>query len=60
MGIFDRLPETCSTCEADFPKTREAHMSWRVVVKEEKQKVWLFCPTCRENAKKLVEKQNEI
>ena len=60
MNMFDRLPEACSTCEADFPKTREAHTTWRVVVKEEKQKVWLFCPDCQEKAKELVEKQNEI
>ena len=60
MGMFDRLPEVCSTCEADFPKTREAHMSWRVVVKEDKQKVWLFCPDCQEKAKELAEKQNEV
>ena len=60
MGMFDRLPEVCSTCEADFPKTREAHMSWRVVVKTEKEKVWLFCPDCQEKAKDLVENKNEI
>ena len=60
MGMFDRLPEVCSTCEATFPKTREAHMSWRVVVKEEKEKVWLFCPDCQEKAKELVEKKNEF
>ncbi len=60
MNMFDNLPASCSTCEKDFPKTREAHMSWRVVVKTEKEKVWLFCPDCQENAKELVEKQNEI
>ena len=60
MGVFDRLPEDCSTCEKDFPKTREAHMTWRVVVKTEKEKVWLFCPDCQEKAKELVEKQNEV
>ena len=60
MNMFDSLPEACDTCEAQFPKTREAHMTWRVVAKTEKQKVWLFCPDCQENAKKLVEKQNEI
>ena len=60
MNMFDRLPEACSTCEADFPKTQEAHMSWRVVVKTEKEKVWLFCPDCQEKAKELVEKKNEI
>ena len=60
MNMFDRLPGECSTCEKEFPKTREAHMEWRVVVKSEKQKVWLFCPECQEKAKKLVEKQNEV
>jgi hypothetical protein len=60
MNIFDKLPDVCNTCKVDFPKTHEAHMSWRVVVKEEKQKVWLFCPTCQEEAKELAEKQNEI
>ena len=60
MGMFDRLPDACSTCEKDFPKTREAHMTWRVVVKTEKEEVWLFCPDCQEKAKELAEKQNEI
>jgi len=60
MNMFDKLPEVCSTCEKDFPKTRDAHMTWRVVVKPEKDKVWLFCPDCQEKAKELVEKQNEI
>ena len=58
MNMFDNLPEACSTCEKDFPKTREAHMSWRVVVKTEKEKVWLFCPDCQEKAKKAVEGRN--
>ena len=57
IGMFDKLPEACSTCEKYFPKTREAHMSQRVVVKEEKEKVWLFCPDCQEKAKDLVEKK---
>ena len=60
MGIFDKMPETCSMCAAKFPKTREAHMSWRVVVKSEKEKVWLFCPECQEKAKKVVENNNEV
>ena len=59
MGMFDRLPDVCSTCEKIFPKTREAHMSWRVVVKAEKEKVWLFCPDCQERARELVEKEEQ-
>ena len=59
MNMFDQLPEVCSTCEKDFHKTREAHMSWRVVVKTEKEKVWLFCPDCQEKAKELAEKEEK-
>ena len=60
MGMFDRLPDVCSTCEENFPKTREAHTTWRVVVKTEKEKVWLFCPDCQQKAKQLVENNNEV
>jgi len=60
MNMFDRLPKECSTCEKDFPKTQEAHMSWRVVVRNEKQQVRLFCPDCQEKAKKLAENNNEV
>ena len=60
MGMFDRLPDACSTCEENFPKTHEAHKTWRVVVKTEKEKVWLFCPDCQQKAKQLVENNNEI
>jgi len=60
IGMFDRLPESCSACKKEFPKTREAHMTWRVVVRNEKQQVRLFCPECIEKAKELAENNNEI
>ena len=60
LNMFDRLPTECSTCEKVFPKSKEAHTTWRVVVKAEKEKVWLFCPECQANAKRIVEKQNEV
>ena len=55
MGMFDRLPAECSACNKEFPKTREAHMSWRVTVRNKEQQVRLFCPECQETARKLVE-----
>ena len=55
MNMFDRLPEACNTCAEVFPKTREAHMSWRVVVRNEKEQVRLFCPACLGRATKIVE-----
>ena len=60
MGMFDRLPQTCSTCKKDFPKTREAHMSWQVVVYNERQLVRLFCPECQEKAARIVGDKNEL
>tara|TARA_Y100000592_G_C5308640_1_gene238976 strand:+ start:179 stop:454 length:276 start_codon:yes stop_codon:yes gene_type:complete len=57
MGLFSRLPKTCSACRKDFPKTREAHMTWQVVVREES--VRLFCPECQDKVKELVENNNE-
>jgi len=56
MNMFDRLPESCSACKKDFPKTREAHMSWQVTVRTEEQLVRLFCPDCQEKARELAEK----
>ena len=35
LGMFDRLPDSCSACKKEFPQTREAHMSWRVVARYE-------------------------
>ena len=60
MNMFDRLPEACSACEKSFPKTQEAHNTWRVVVRNKKQQVRLFCPECQQKAKELVENNNEV
>ena len=60
MGMFDRMPSSCSTCDKPFPKTQEAHSTLRVVVKHEKQKVWLFCPECQEQIQQSVENNNEV
>ena len=60
LGLFDRLPEQCSLCAEAFPKTRDAHMSWQVVVHNTKETVRLFCPQCQNQAKKVVENNNEV
>ena len=60
MSMFDHLPDSCSACKRDFPKTREAHMVWRVTVRNEEQQVRLFCPDCQERAKELVENNDEV
>ena len=60
MNMFDRLPEACSACAKVFPKTREAHMTWKVTVRNKEQQVRLFCPDCLEKAKTAVENNNEV
>lgn len=55
MNMFDRLPEACSACQTPFPKTREAHTTWRVMVWNAQQKVRLFCPVCQQKAKSAAE-----
>ena len=57
MNMFDRLPEACSACAKVFPKTREAHMTWKVTVRNKEQQVRLFCPDCLEKAKQIVERE---
>ncbi len=60
LNMFDRMPESCSACKKKFPKTREAHMSWQVVVRNEQQQVRLFCPECQNKARQVMENNNEI
>ena len=60
MNMFDRMPNVCSACNLEFPKTREAHLSWQVVVYNDRQLVRLFCPACQEKAQKMVENNNEV
>jgi hypothetical protein len=59
MNMFDRLPEKCSACAKKFPKTREAHMTWRVTVRNKEQQVRLFCPDCLNKAKELVKGEKD-
>ena len=60
LGMFDRLPDSCSACDKEFPQTREAHMTWRVVARYEEKQVRLFCPDCHLKAKKLVREEDEV
>jgi len=54
VGLFNKLEDRCLVCEKDFDKkNKDMVMSWSVVVKEDK--VRLYCPECWERAKKLIE-----
>lgn len=60
MNMFDRLPENCLTCLEPFDrKNKEQVQSWFVVVKNEEQKVRLYCPVCYSKAQNIVKKYYE-
>jgi len=60
LGLFDKIPDKCLTCESEFDKTnKEMVASWRVVVQKAKETVRLYCPACWETAIKIVKEYNE-
>tara|TARA_R100000664_G_C2714553_1_gene110159 strand:- start:593 stop:847 length:255 start_codon:yes stop_codon:yes gene_type:complete len=55
LTLFGQLPERCSACSAPFDKTnREMVFSWKVVVREEKGSVTLFCPDCIQKTQEVL------
>jgi predicted RNA-binding Zn-ribbon protein involved in translation (DUF1610 family) len=60
MGMFDRMPEECSACEARFDKKdREMVATWNVVVREEEKIVRLYCPDCWDSAKRIIKEAQD-
>jgi len=54
VGLFSKLEDHCLVCQKDFDKkNKDMVMSWSVVVKEDK--VRLYCPECWTRAKQLIE-----
>jgi|TARA_R110000824_G_scaffold266697_2_gene455693 hypothetical protein len=56
ITLFGKLPDHCMVCEDDFDKNnKEMVQDWSVVVHDKKEQVRLYCPSCWEQAVKLVE-----
>lgn len=67
INMFDRMPEMCLSCDDPFDKTNEEMVkTWTVVIRKEEEKVNLWCPTCWDNAKNILQdflhkkKENEV
>jgi len=55
IALFGELPDECLTCDKPFDKkNKEMVMSWNVVVHKEKEVVRLYCPTCWDEAGKII------
>jgi len=53
VSLFSKLSDHCLVCQKDFDKkNKEMVMSWSVVIKE--NKVRLYCPECWDRAKNLI------
>ena len=56
MFMFDKLGDSCETCEKPFDKKDKEQVStWSVVVKEEEGVVRLYCPECRNKAVEIIQ-----
>ena len=60
MGLFDKLPIECTNCLTHYDKKDKTMVTtWTVVVREEEGKVNLYCPTCWDDANKLIKEIRE-
>jgi hypothetical protein len=56
IGLFDKTPDSCLTCQRPFDKEdKQMALTWYVVVREEKKQVNLYCPSCWDRANKFLE-----
>ena len=56
VGLFNKIPDMCLTCEKKYDKTcKEMAKTWNVVVKDE-ETVRLYCPDCWNMANNLINK----
>ena len=60
LGLFDKIPEKCLTCDAKFDKKDKRMVSeWQVVVRKEEKVVRLYCPECWNTAVKIVKEYHD-
>ena len=56
MGLYDKIPNKCLTCDAPYDKNNKEHVkTWNVVVREKQGQVNLYCPSCWSRAKSFLE-----
>ena len=55
-AVFDKLGQECAACNEPYDKKSKEHaMTWKVVVREKEEVVRLYCPTCWNAAKQVIE-----
>tara|TARA_R110000824_G_scaffold152071_1_gene323164 strand:- start:258 stop:596 length:339 start_codon:yes stop_codon:yes gene_type:complete len=60
VALFGQLGTECLTCKKSFDKlNREQVTTWSVVVREQEEKVNLYCPDCWKKAVDLIKDMKE-
>jgi len=55
LHLFGKLGNECMSCKKPFDKnSKEQVMKWKVVVREEQEKINLYCPECWAGANKII------
>tara|TARA_B100000282_G_scaffold296345_1_gene277973 strand:- start:1639 stop:1917 length:279 start_codon:yes stop_codon:yes gene_type:complete len=55
LGLFELMPDDCFICHKNFDKTnKEMVKTWNVVVREKERSVKVYCPSCWNDAIKLL------
>jgi hypothetical protein len=55
LGLFDLMSDECLVCHTPFDKTnKEMVKTWNVVVREQEKSVKIYCPSCWNNAIKIL------
>jgi len=61
LGLFDLMPKECLVCSEPFDKSnKEMVKTWNVVVREQEKSVKIYCPTCWNNAVKILKEVGAI
>jgi len=60
VALFGKLEDECLICAKPFDKKdKEMVMSWSVVVREQEEKVNLYCPECWNGALEMLQQAKE-
>ena len=56
VALFGKMDDKSLTCQKPFNKMdKEQVMTWNVVVRQEEEKVNLYCPNCWEKAMEIIQ-----
>ena len=60
LNMMGTMPDECLACKKPFDRKSKEHAeTWKVVVRKESQQTNLYCPTCWEEAMKMIKEMED-